>query len=840
MVDFKKRLQNAAPARPVHPKEIYDRLDRASDKGPLRPAQESVLEDWDLHRRTSQDVIFKLHTGEGKTLMGLLALQSKLNEGCSRALYLCPNNFLVQQTLAQAKQFGIRCAAVGENRDLPMEFLDGKALLVTSVQKLFNGLTKFGLGPASLQVDAVVMDDAHACIDAIKDACQIWLQRDHPAYESIVNLFAQDLEEQGVGTYAELRGPVSEVFLPVPYWGWYDRHREVAAILAQHRETGAIKFAWPILRDTLRDCLCVVSGSELVIAPYLAPLSMFGTFYYAKHRIYMSATVTDDSFFIKGLGLAPEVVQKPLIYDKQKWSGEKMVLIPSLIDDSLSDAEMVHAFGPSTSGRKTGVVVLTPSFESTKDWATSGAVVATKEDIDARVQQLREGDRSATLVVANRYDGIDLPDDSCRILILDGKPFGEALLDRYSESCRPGSEVIATRTARVIEQGLGRAVRGEKDYCVVILSGGDLVKAVRTTESRTYYSEQTRTQIELGIEISGMTAEEIAGGTSPMEAFRKVVLQCLRRDENWKEFYRERMDTIGDPGATPRMLDVFSAELAAERKYLSGDVDGAVRTLQTLLDNGRITDDADRGWYLQEIARYRYLPDPIESAKVQLAAYRKNPYLLKPKEGVSVSRLAPRSERRVTAIAEWVRRYADYQELSVAVDGILADLRFGVRADSFETALDELGRALGFGSERPDKVWKAGPDNLWALKQGEYLVMECKSEVEATRRQIHRNESGQLNNAAAWFEKEYPGANARYVMIIPAKVVGDGAGFNPHVEVLRAHGLNRFTQSVRAFFSGFRDLDLQDLSERKLQDMLSSRRLATSSILGDYTEPVKD
>ena len=840
MVDFKKRLQNAALARPIHPKEIYDRLDRASDKGPLRPAQETVLDAWYQNRRSGQDVIFKLHTGEGKTLMGLLALQSKLNEGASRALYLCPNNFLVQQTLTQAKQFGIRCAAVGDDKDLPLDFLEGKALLVTSVQKLFNGLTKFGLGPSSLQVDALVLDDAHACIDAIKEACQIWLPRDHPAYESIVGLFAHDLEEQGVGTFAELRGPKSPVFLPVPYWAWYDRHREVAAILAQHRESKEVKFSWPILRDTLRECLCVVSGSELVIAPYLAPLQVFGTFARAKHRIYMSATVTDDSFFIKGLGLAPEVVENPLVYEKQKWSGEKMILIPSLIDESLKDAEIVHAFAPPVPGRKTGVVVLTPSFESTKDWVTAGATLATKGDIDSRVQQLREGDRSTTVVVANRYDGIDLPDDSCRILILDGKPFGEALLDRYTEACRPGSEIIATRTARVVEQGLGRAVRGEKDYCVVILSGGDLVKAIRTSESRAYYSEQTRTQIELGIEISGMTAEEIAGGSSATEALRRVISQCLGRDENWKEFYREQMSAINNPGVTPRMLDVFSAELAAERKYLAGDIEGAAKALQTLLDKGRITTDADRGWYLQEIARYRYSHDPAESGKAQLAAHRKNPYLLKPKEGISVSKLTPASERRVTAIGAWVRRFSSYQELSVAVDGILADLRFGVRADSFEAALDELGRALGFAAERPDKVWKAGPDNLWALKQGEYLVMECKSEVESTRRLIHRNESGQMNNASAWFDKEYPAATARYVMIIPARALGDGAGFNPHVEVLRPNGLNRFTRSVRSFFSGFRDLDLQDLSDRKIQDMLAAHRLATSSILGDYTEPVKD
>ena len=30
-----------------------------------------------------------------------------------------------------------------------------------------------------------------------------------------------------------------------------------------------------------------------------------------------------------------------------------------------------------------------------------------------------------TLVLVNRYDGIDLPDNTCRILIFDGKPYSE-------------------------------------------------------------------------------------------------------------------------------------------------------------------------------------------------------------------------------------------------------------------------------------------------------------------------------------------------------------------------------------------------------------------------------
>ena len=53
MVDFKKQLgRNKSFAKLTHPIEIYETLDRASDKGPLRPAQKAILEEWHQQRRT--------------------------------------------------------------------------------------------------------------------------------------------------------------------------------------------------------------------------------------------------------------------------------------------------------------------------------------------------------------------------------------------------------------------------------------------------------------------------------------------------------------------------------------------------------------------------------------------------------------------------------------------------------------------------------------------------------------------------------------------------------------------------------------------------------------------
>lgn len=837
MVDFRKRLGGKKSAEKVlDPNVIYDGLDRASDKGPLRPAQKAILAEWHEHRRDSKDVIVKMHTGQGKTLIGLLILQAKLNEDLGPALYLCPNNHLVEQTVAQAKQFGIACLTT--SNELPTEFLEGRQILVTSVQKLFNGLTKFKLGAQSHSVGAIVMDDCHACADTIREQCVIKLPRDHRAYMSLLSLFSEDLREQGAGTFADIREQKFDALLGVPYWSWMDHHEDVAAILAKDSATNEIRYAWPLLRDILRDCVCVVSGQSLEIAPQLAPLHLFGSYSGAWHRVFMSATVTNDAFLVKGLGLSADIITSPLVDKHEKWSGEKMILIPSLISPQLNREAMIASFAPASDKRKYGRVVLTPSFHLASEWEAAGAVVADKQTIYGLVEDLKSGIVDRTLVVANRYDGIDLPDRACRILILDSKPYSETLVDRWTENARIGSEVIATKVARTIEQGLGRSVRGEKDYSVIILTGPDLIKTIRTKKSRGYFSAQTQTQIEIGLEIAELAKEDITTEGNPMKTLAGLILQCVNREEGWKAFYVERMSKMSHSPRDSRALHLFTAENKAETQFQSGQIDKAVAVLQELIDK-QIHEDSEKGWYLQEMARYKHLTDKMESNELQIVAHQKNRFLFKPRQGMKIKNISAIGHKRIEAMIKWAQEFDTAGELLLEVEDILSRLRFGVSADSFEAALDELGRALGFETQRPDKEWKQGPDNLWALRDNQYLLIECKNQVDKNRKEINKDETGQMNNSRAWFKTNYGDSPVKCLMVIWTRTVGAAGGFNEEVEIVAEHSLSKLTKNVRGFFEEWRTADLASLSASKIQSNLKAYHLTIEDLLENYSEKPK-
>jgi superfamily II DNA or RNA helicase len=65
------------------------------------------LDIWFGGQRNDKDVVTKLHTGCGKTLVALLMAQSVMNEHAEPVLYLAPTNQLAGQALAMSREYGI-------------------------------------------------------------------------------------------------------------------------------------------------------------------------------------------------------------------------------------------------------------------------------------------------------------------------------------------------------------------------------------------------------------------------------------------------------------------------------------------------------------------------------------------------------------------------------------------------------------------------------------------------------------------------------------------------------------------------------------------------------------
>ena len=67
---------------------------------------------------------------------------------------------------------------------------------------------------------------------------------------------------------------------------------------------------------------------------------------------------------------------------------------------------------------------------------------------------------------------------------------------------------------------------------------------VRSSLYRNFFSKQSQTQIEIGLEIADLAKQEVGDRNTPLETLHSLIGQCVARDEGWKAFYAEKMNAI--------------------------------------------------------------------------------------------------------------------------------------------------------------------------------------------------------------------------------------------------------------------------------------------------------
>lgn len=702
MIDFSSAISKKEKKEYIEPCELYESLDRNSETGPLRPSQTNVLLKWHKEHRNAKDIIIKLSTGSGKTLVGLLAALSYMNEEKMPSLYVCPNIYLFQQTCEEARKFGIPFCIFDDSNNIPDEFDKAERILITYVQKVFNGKTVFGLDNRSVKIGTFVLDDSHACIDSIAASCTITIERkrNREAYDSVVKIFEPDLAHQGRGTLQEIKSETNDTMLLVPYWAWSKRIENVTTILSKvAKENDKVMFPWQIIKDCLVKCDAYISSDKIEITPECIPIKRFGSFYNAQHRIMMSATTQNDSFFIKNFGLSVESVRNPIVDDQYNWSGEKMILLPSLMNSELNNDKFIKNL-IHISHKEFGIVVLTPSFDKSIKYSTDEEAIVinnkNKNNIYQIIRNYKNTDyKNKYLVLANRYDGVDLPDNNCRLLVVDSLPHCENLNEKYEEMCRINSDVVNIKLAQKVEQALGRSVRGEKDYSVIIITGNSLIKFLQTSTNRKYFSIQTQKQVEIGFNIIKMSKDD--SEAIDLKYIFQTIKQCINRDEGWKEYYRSQMNQIESKEEKIDILDVLQAEKIAYDYYAIDDFKNACNYIERICNKyGNLQleerNENEHSWYLQRLAKYKFQESEVESENIQKRAFEKNQQLLKPPSGVQYKKINyPINDDRFKRIAKNFQKYDKTEDFKLFVENLLDNLKFGTNHKIFESAINDLG-----------------------------------------------------------------------------------------------------------------------------------------------------
>jgi replicative superfamily II helicase len=826
MVDFNKLRSKNITIKNIDPMEIFRRLPKPQGINDLYSSQADVLKSW-FNRKAEKDIVLKLHTGGGKTLVGLLIALSSMNELKKPTLYLTPTNQLVLQTLQKANELGINAVQYSKGESLHDDFLSAKAIMVSSYKALFNGKSKFGVGNTKVPIDlgCIILDDAHTSFSIIRDSfsLEVKAENDREKYENIAALFRPAFAEiDRLGTFDDIISGNESAVLEIPYWSWKEKTEVMRQYLSDNSE-----ISWPLIRDHLDFCHGLLSKKSITITPYLPVVHLFPSFSDCPRRIYMSATIADDSEIIKTFDADIKSVLEPLTSNSLAGVSERMILMPNLMpfEFSLKD---IDDFSKWTTEMNSGVLILVSSSEKSKVYSDIGTIPENTDEVKSSVENLQSGKFFGPLVLANRYDGIDLPGNACRLLVLSGLPVGTSNYELFRASILNGGIAILRMIAQRIEQGIGRGARGSGDFCVVIIFGTDISSWISTEANFSYLTSPTKTQIEIGLRIS----EEI----KTIEELKDTINRSYTRDKDWVEYHVETLAEY----IQEYSVDTQSYHLARnERKIFNLWIDGyhekAITTLERyMLENGNCIDKKNKGWLLQLGARIAlFWGNNDKSIELQKMAFAENRSLFRPKILPPYKPLIVTS-RQSQKIVENICRYKMRLGYINYFDEITLKLVPESSANQFEQSLCELGKIIGFESQRHDDNGE-GPDVLWILPNNIGFVIETKSR-KAGKNSFTKTEHGQLLVAKEWFRKNYPGFKCVAISVHPTYSSTKAASAED-TYVLTYNKLAELISDVKILLSKLCDSQLsQENLVIECENLLNLSKLSIESFVNSYLE----
>jgi hypothetical protein len=789
--DFGDISSGTDPSTIHEPVAIFDALpSKQQGLGYLRQVQAVVLERWSP-RRDETDLVIKMNTGTGKTIVGLLILQASLHDRVGPALFLAPNAQLAERAAVEARRLGIPVVTDPANA----KFRSCEAICITSLGVMFNGKTRFGLADseAPLRVGTIVIDDAHSAISRLEECSRVMIPPTAAPYEALMELFGDDLNAQGAATVLDIQAGERGAVMRIPFWAWQDKAPEVLKVLHPLRTTPLLEWVWPLLKDHLAVCEATLTGEGIQISPPLPPIQKFPSFVDAKRRIYMTATLANDSALVTHFAAA-STVGHPIVPDSAADLGDRLVLVPQELVPDLSDYELRNAI--ASIAVTDNVVVLVPSWPRAREWSEfANETAATSNDISAVVSRLQAG-AVGLVVIVNQYDGIDLPDNACRVLVIDGLPQAASGSERREATALRDSNTITTRQVQRFEQGMGRGVRSREDRCAVVVMDRRLVELISRPEVSSRLSPGTRAQVDLSRKV----ARSLEGRSDVTMA---GVVDLIRKVIDGAEDFRTaaRNALVSVTYETVPLTPTAGYQREAYEAAVRGDYEGAANAADTAVNTARgvMKDDLLSGWLTEKAAAYRHATDPVR-AQAQLAgATAFNSSILRPISGLAFKTSRPARRQAEAAAVYFANRYANGGRLRVGVEALIADLAWDPeRTEEAEQAWSDLADHLGFSGQRPEKQIGRGCDVLWSDSEGNHFVIEVKSGSEAHL--ISKRDINQTGGSLRWAEQTLTGIARIVPMIVhPSRVVERTGTAPPGTRSVDAESHPKLMTAIRAY-----------------------------------------
>jgi hypothetical protein len=730
VIDFNKLSRPKAASAPIDPLEIFAKTPNLKDApNDFWKGQAEALRGWH-QSRAIEDVAVLLNTGAGKSIVGVLIAQSLVNEQIGPVVFTCSTIDLVAQTARECDRLGIPYTARAHGEFSNDLFETGKAFCITTYQALFSSISTFN---KEKKPAAIIFDDAHVAERSIRDAFTLTITKDRypQLYSDVIQLIRPEFEKLNKGAHLNyiMEQFVQQSITMCPPATASRCQEQIIEAIKRVKDWRKTDLFFPALRiwENIGHCAIFISASAIEITPPFIPTGVFDFLSKGVRRVYLSATLEFETDFVRGFG---RQVTKQIVPDNDAGNGERLILLSSRFRDKIDQKAVAAEIL-----KKHKLLISVPSYYKAQAWS-SVCVAPPRAKFSEELQSFRAA-QSGAFVLVSRIDGIDLPQDTCRVMLIDGAPSGASLMDQYLFQHLSMSNLYSTKMASRITQLLGRINRGRSDYGAFVIYGGDINTWLKTERNVALLPPLIRRQV-----ILGQTVQEGMEKSGAAE-IASIIAQVIARDGGWLKFYRDTVDGLEVSDEALNKVRIREHQLAssavAECKFMTylwqGDVEGARKSLLDILDGTALVDAKLAGWYSVWLgASYEKAGDHETSvAHYKKAKSRLSVWLMVSTTSEFDKKSVSEGPKTTVQKALLDVNYHGPQALGDYVEKLKIQSRTlddpAASSNAKEEALRLYGELLGFTASRPDNDLGAGPDVVWKDEQSNIgLAFELKTQ----------------------------------------------------------------------------------------------------------------
>lgn len=788
MIDFSKLNRPKSKSAPTDPIEIFAKTPNTGGApNDLWKGQAEALTAWNDARKKNDNLII-LNTGAGKSIVGLMIAQSLVNEGIEKVLFVCSTIDLVEQTAREADKLGLSYTTRVGGSFSDDGFETGKSFCITTYQALFLSTSPF----KKFQIGGIIFDDAHVSERLIRDSLTVSVSAaDHEdLYDRLVEIIRPEFENIKKGEH--LKFVVDEASGGTTLCPPMTAARNSAAIIDAFKAYGyrnhkELMFPMIQLFEHLACCAIYVSSREVEICPPFIPITHFEHVVHCPRRVYLSATLDYPTDFIRAFGTAKVNRIEP---NNDAGNGERVILLGSLLDDPDGKLDLAERLK-----KESKVLVSVPSYKKASAWK-SLCKPPLVEDFTEELNDFRNSEAGAFCLVS-RVDGIDLPQNTCRIMIIDGSPSGYNAQERYQIEALQMLSQNATKTSTRLTQLLGRINRGRSDYGAFVIYGHDLNTWCKNERNIALLPALIRKQFLLGASLQDQI------GKSSNEQLVELINNILgygvnkTRDKEWLKFYGETIEGLEVDDDAINLVKDREAKLAkgaiSESEFMCclwhGETQRARQALTSVIDEIAPVDSRLAGWYDLWLGMTYEMDGDMASSSTHYSRARSR---LTPRLNVPLTSKFATDQGELSTENPVQRKLADlnmkggnpFSNYAASLRRNISTVGKGTKSSNErEEACRTIGELFGFETARPDNVYGKGPDVVWSSEESrELIAFELKTQKKENDTTYKKDAVGQSLNHIEWLQEHYEGyAFCGVIILGPIGVVSSNASPGDHL-----------------------------------------------------------